>query len=623
MSAFVVTVDWDGCPADDLNIARALPTLLPDVDGHEVWQGSGIAVARSAFCACPQDQSVEIASQHQLDQVVCVADARLDNRDELISELRAILRTDRPSDTALILAAFERWGTDLVDRLRGEFAFVLWDIRARDLFGASDPLGGRHLRYSHWGARMAVGSRTTPVAMLVPGGTALNVDLLREFQAPEASRSFHETCFKRVLRVPPGHTLTLRNGAVAVRKYWEARPFRAERFAREADYVARFRELFENSVRSRLESLPSVAFSMSGGLDSSSVVAMAHSLSPADVCAGTVYSSVFGETPLADERAHGEAVMGMCPDYSWRPIVADNHVPFDCGRDHRPYQLDEPDLGLPSGMLHARVQTAVNDGHRVMLSGHLADQLLGDPYGSWQGLADLPWSDWSKELRYFLQKARPIPRLARAVAARSTALMGTARDTATHLGDASRAAMLGAATLRLRSMFSTLGDNAGIELRLPFADQRLVEFCWSLPLELLFRSGYSKRVLRLALGPLLPESVRTRRRNAVFGELTARGLQRNLTHLKGLVTRAEVVRMGWARPDQLRHVLENAAAGPRLGIRGYRAVAKWVGMEAFLRYRLSGALAPLCTEVANAHRATICVAEGDYDWKAIRRQAAR
>ena len=594
MSAFVVTVAWDGCPARDLDIERAIPVLLPAADGHEVWRGAGIAVARSAFRVCPEDQCSEVADQHQLDRIVCVADARLDNRDELVSELRGILRSGLPTDTALILAAFERWGEGLVDQLHGDFAFVIWNTRERSLFGASDPLGGRHLRYSKWGARLTVGSRTTPVAMVVPDGETLNEDFLREFQAAESSRWLQETCFRHVRRVPPGHVLRLQDGNVEIRQYWQAGQTPKERFSCEADYVARFRELFERSVRTRIRSRSPIAFSLSGGLDSSSVTAMAHAVWPSEgPPTGTVYSSLFCEAPLADERGFSEAVMGECPKFSWRPIVADDHLPFDCERDYTPYHLDEPELALPSGVMHAMIRRAADDGHRVMLGGHLADQLLGDLYWDWRALAALPLALWPRELKYFLAKKRPFARLARAVAVAGAGRMLASGPPAGLLAAASRARMLGARMLRLRAMFGNLGDNVGMELRFPFGDRKLVEFSWNLPPELLFQAGYSKRILRLAAAPVLPEVVRLRRGNAVFGEHAARGLRRNISPLRDLAKRAEVVRMGWTSPAQLGQLLDDAAAGPRLGIVGFRAVSKWVGMEAFLRYRFSGRLTPL------------------------------
>src|SRR5215468_2035924 len=188
------------------------------------------------------------------------------------------LRTQ--TDTETIAHLYEDEGERCVERLRGMFAFAIWDRRERRLFLARDRVGEKPLHYALAGGTLVFGSEIKSV--LQHPGVKREVDLraISDFLSfgyvPDPA-----TAFIGVSKLPPGHTLTFKDGLVSVRRYWDfdcsgnsAAPGRREPAPTEEFYVERLRELIAESVRVRLESEVPLGAFLSGGIDSSVVVAM-------------------------------------------------------------------------------------------------------------------------------------------------------------------------------------------------------------------------------------------------------------------------------------------------------------------------------------------------------------
>ncbi len=177
------------------------------------------------------------------------------------------------SDTEVLLQAYAAWGERCVERLNGMFAFAIWDAPRRRLFAARDRLGKKPFYYVLTADRFVFASELK--AVLAAPGVPREVD-------PEAVDEFlssyyvggARTILRNVAKLPPAHWLTLEGGRLAVQRYW--RPtFRADDPPRrDEEYQEELESRFRDSVRRRLISdVPLGAF-LSGGVDSSAVVAM-------------------------------------------------------------------------------------------------------------------------------------------------------------------------------------------------------------------------------------------------------------------------------------------------------------------------------------------------------------
>ena len=238
--------------------------------------------------------------------VVVIFNGEIYNFGELIPELTKLGHVFRTrSDTEVIVHAWEAWGEACVERFRGMFAFALWDASRQSLFLARDRLGVKPLYYAqlpdgYW----IFGSELK--ALLVHGSLRRDVDprSIEDYFAlgyvPEP-----RTIFKSALKLAPGHSLCLRRGQPAPqpRRYWDVRFTGANRLS-DADARAQLVDLLRESVNLRMISEVPLGAFLSGGVDSSAVVAMM-----AGQAGGSVNTcSISFSDPAFDEAAFARKV---------------------------------------------------------------------------------------------------------------------------------------------------------------------------------------------------------------------------------------------------------------------------------------------------------------------------
>ncbi len=199
------------------------------------------------------------------------------NHAELRSELEARHRYRTRSDTETLVHAYEQWGERAVDRLRGMFAFAIWDSRRCRLLLVRDRLGIKPLYWALVGDRLVFASEIK--AILASGLLAAEPN---EERIPEllATRylSGTETLFRGIHKLLPGHFLRFEDGRVRIRQYWDLplEPVAGEQAPRtDAETVGRFRDLLDESVRLRMMSDVPLGVFLSGGIDSSVIAALA------------------------------------------------------------------------------------------------------------------------------------------------------------------------------------------------------------------------------------------------------------------------------------------------------------------------------------------------------------
>jgi asparagine synthase (glutamine-hydrolysing) len=228
------------------------------------------------------------------------------------------------SDTEVILAAYRIWGEQCLDRFRGMFAFGLWDAARAELLLARDPMGIKPLYYSAAGKRFVFASEVRTI--LRSGFVVPKIDL-NGVLSYLAFGSVYEpwTIVEGVSAVPPGHVITLKNGIVSAREYWN--PLKA---AETSDYrdlhaangnrsATQLPEILRDAVLSHLVSDVPVGVFLSGGIDSSSLVAI---LNQAGV-RPTTYSLSFREKEF-DESRYSRAVASQFNTEHHEILVSQN-----------------------------------------------------------------------------------------------------------------------------------------------------------------------------------------------------------------------------------------------------------------------------------------------------------
>ncbi|UQZ85679.1 Asparagine synthetase [glutamine-hydrolyzing] 3 [Paenibacillus konkukensis] len=212
-------------------------------------------------------------------QIVIAADAILDNRPELVRLLEVDYERRRKiTDSELILLAYERWGQEAPQHLIGDFAFMLWDAKARQLFGARDFSGSRTLYYCRSGMRFAFCTVIGPLLSLPRMKAELNESWLAEYLAISGMIDVVDTAatvYKDIEQLPPAHSITVTSSGARLSRYCTLTPGKPLRLKSDGEYVEAFQAVFGEAVTSRLRTHRQVGAQLSGGLDSGSIAGFA------------------------------------------------------------------------------------------------------------------------------------------------------------------------------------------------------------------------------------------------------------------------------------------------------------------------------------------------------------
>jgi asparagine synthase (glutamine-hydrolysing) len=294
------------------NFARDLVVSMNDSQSHRGPDESGVHLEPGVALGHRRLSIIDLASGQQPlyneDQsVVVVFNGEIYNYQELIPELQRLGHVFRTrSDTEVIVHAWEAWGERCVDRFRGMFAFALWDRNRSTLFLARDRLGVKPMYYALLpDGQFLFGSELK--SLLAHGGIAREIDnyAVEEYFAlgyvPEP-----RTIFRNVHKLPPAHTLKLERGGELSppKSYWDVR-FTLDNRIGEEDARAELVERLQESIRLRLISEVPLGAFLSGGVDSSAVVALMAGISaePVNTCSIAFSDPKFDESDYAREVA--------------------------------------------------------------------------------------------------------------------------------------------------------------------------------------------------------------------------------------------------------------------------------------------------------------------------------
>jgi asparagine synthase (glutamine-hydrolysing) len=496
------------------------------------------------------------------------------------------------NDTEVILKLYEKFGHDCLRYLRGMFAFAIWDASARKLFFARDRLGKKPLFYSRQNGKFVFASELR--ALLVNQDLAFEIDeesifhylTLQYVPSPR-------TIFKNVFKLPPAHFGVFQNGKLNVERYWQV-SYRPQKWS-EPDALQRLDELLKQSVGLRMISdVPLGAF-LSGGVDSSTIVALMAQASERAVKSFTIRfeEEDFNEADFARDVAerfgtdHQE--LTVKPDYIdamsklvchfSEPYADSSAIPFYYlsrmtsrhvkvalsgdggdelfgGYNRYIFSAPNPRFSLPRFVTSLSSHIPVNIRYAWRIRRFVDERTLTLPelylqkicYFNEQEKKELlsrefveriQWPDTVHWFENFFRRFADVPFPQNLMAV----------DTETYLPD----------DLLVKADIASMA--CSLEARAPFLDHEVVEFAASLPLDLKIRPGVSKYILKRYMADKLPAALLHRPKMG-FGVPIKIWFRKDLReYLNDHLLSESFNNRGYFKPEAVRKMLDRHYSG--------------------------------------------------------------
>jgi asparagine synthase (glutamine-hydrolysing) len=507
-------LDLRGRPVADAEIKAMIGAIRhrgPDDEGHYVGDAVALGNRRLAIIDTSRAGHQPMATENG--SLLIVYNGELYNFPELLPLLEARgHRFHSRTDTEVVLHAYEEWGPSCLDRFNGMFGFAIWDTRRRRLFLARDRFGVKPLYYAFHAGRLLFGSE---IKALLQAGLPRRV-------SPEALVEYFtfqnvlsdRTLFDGVRLLPPGHSLTVSEDGVEIKRFWDLEPDPDESLG-EGEWAESIRGVFEESVTRQLISDVPVGSYLSGGMDSGAVVAVASQHVPRlmTFTGGFDLSSVTGLELVFDERADAEVVASQfktqhyemvlhAGDLAWvLPELVWHLEDLRVGMSYQNYYI----AGLASKFV------------KVSLAGTGGDELFaGYPWR--YGLIEAGADDFDSV--YYDYWARLVPDedkpdfFAPEVWAQATShatydVFREVLNPVDGLDPLTKALYFEAKTFLhgLLVVEDKVSMAHSLEARVPFLDNELVDLALRIPSRLKHADGGGKRLLRQAMRGLLPDEI--------------------------------------------------------------------------------------------------------------------
>ena len=575
-------------------MASAIVHRGPDDGG--VWTDGPIGLASRRLAVIDLSPRGHQPMANDDGRLRVVYNGEIYNFQQLRADLqRSGYRFRSDTDTEVLLALYDRLGAQMVTRLRGMFAFALWDHPRRRLVLARDRLGKKPLFYFHGPDSLVFGSEPKsllqdPDVPAAPDEQALSLYLGLGYVPSPLS------AFRGMRKLPPAHVAIVENGALRLERYWTLH-YRPKRREREEALIDELRERLRESVRLRLVSDVPIGALLSGGLDSSVIVALMCREHRGRV---KTFSIGFDETRY-DESAHAATVAShLGPDHH-ELIVRPDAVAMI---DRLVWHYNEPyadSSALPAMALSELARTEVT----VALSGDGGDEAfigyerylalaaaarLDRLPGAIRRLAaaslsTLPTGEprtWQHSIHRFARglALSPVSRYVRWIEIFDPAMVRRLTARASHAtpesmfeslfvasdGDGPTEAAANAdISLYLPDDLLVKMDIASmshsLEVRSPFLDHQIVEFGASLPLSLKLRGRTLKYLVRKAFARELPPQIVTRPKMG-FGVPLGHWFRNDLRELAhDVLLDRRACERGYLHPSEVRRYLDEHMSG--------------------------------------------------------------
>lgn len=523
-------------------------------DGENTWHNND----KTALLCHRRLSIIDLSSRaaqpmQYLDRYSIVHNGEVYNYIELRSELEKKGYSFRTrSDTEVILAAYDHWAGDCVDHFDGMFAFAIWDQKEQELFAARDRFGEKPFFY-HFNQKEFVFASEIKALWAMGIDRAANLKMLFNYLTigyvdnPERRE---ETFFENIFKLPPASRLYYipARQELLIEQYWDLDPAIQDKTITEAGAVEQFTALFTDSVAKRLRSDVAIGTSLSGGIDSSSIVATIASVSaghmPGSPRAGdaglfTAFTASFPGFEKDESVMAGSMARQFALPHVLTEVGADN---LATDWEKFLYHQEEP-VGSASAFAQYKVfETVKQHGIVVLLDGQGADETLAGyhKYYKWYWqemfrkrklvasgeIAAARANGVQESFNYKNVLASLLPDLAAVILERQylfNALNheGLSKEfvrlqskeayyTTPALGNLNGVLYFNTCVHGLEELLRYADRNAmahGREVRLPFLNHQLVEFIFKLPPSFKIRQGWTKWLLRKSMASKLPADI--------------------------------------------------------------------------------------------------------------------
>lgn len=469
---------------------------------------------------------------------------------ELRQELEGLGATFVTSgDAEVLLQAYAFWGEDCVARFNGMWAFAIYDVRENRLFCSRDRFGEKPFNYTIVDGQLIFASEIKAILAYRPELARPEFNAISNFCRTSVGAQHAQTWFKDILRLPPGHNLTVRDGAPRIDRYWRYPSSVNHRISFD-EAREEYASLFQDAVRLRMRSDVPLGLTLSSGIDSTSI---AYAMRKIDASPHHCFTSRFGpreglERDRSIYASGGSIDEAIVAGQVARELDFDSHV-VDTDYSDFVSLLSRIIYHLESGNSSPAViplMQLLADARRhvtVLLEGQGADELLGGYVANvlWPAIGDLVNGGRLREaqrslcefsqtyhLGYSVKMAlrdlssdfSALSRLQQWLRGIDKIFGPAARDYTPikdypYLADERGANGLSQRLMRQHSgglvnllhYGDALSMANGVESRMPFLDYRLVEFVWPLPSHFKVKLGVGKHLHRRAMRGLVPDRI--------------------------------------------------------------------------------------------------------------------
>lgn len=346
----------------------------PDSDGKYVDEQIAMGFRRLSIIDLSDQGSQPIFNEDK--SLVLTFNGEIYNYKDLREELVASgHKFYTQTDSEVLIHGYEQWGEDMLDKLRGMFAFVIFNKNTNEVFGARDFFGIKPLYYAKMGETLMWGSEIKSFLDHPHFKKELNTDVLETYLTFQYSPTT-ETFFKNVYKLPAAHCFTYKNGEMNVRRYWEVK-FHTDNGPSLEDWVNRISDTFKNSVEVHKFADVEVGSFLSSGVDSSYVAAVAN--------VDKTFTVGFGEDEKYNEIGYAKEFSKYIHKENFSKVISPEEYWNSLSKIQ--YHMDEP-LADPAAVALFFVCQIASEKVKAVLSGEGADEIFGG-YNIYHNPADM------------------------------------------------------------------------------------------------------------------------------------------------------------------------------------------------------------------------------------------
>ena len=480
------------------------------------------------------------------DFYIILSDCRIDNKQELSDKLNIKTITE----DELLIETFKKWDTDCPNYLLGDFAFLIWNKLSQEIFCARDHFGIKPLYYYFDDNTLIVSSEIKAILAQEDLTFTINEQYLADTLS--IIKSEHDqTNYNEIKKLPPAHSIHLKNTHLEIKKYWELRT-QKQLEQPDEEIISQFKELVFKSVQNRIHPEQNIGTELSGGLDSSSIAAIASSFTSIKSFSHILPDEFLGKIhPFKDEREFINQLCNYCKIEDSHFITSKTFGVFNVLNTHiRDFKyISQQSFSTFSDHLYNK---ANQEGVSVLLSGFGGDEVITSKSGNyldelarsgkWKDLKiDLKESKLTKVqyfkslFKYILKfKFTPIFQFITSLQSNKKwweeklQYLAINKDFSNKMNIIKRYYQyylkINPQQLQERNIerithphvaqrleyCNTSARKYGIEYRYPFINKQLIEFYLSMPPRLKARNGIKRFAIREAMKGILPETIRLR-----------------------------------------------------------------------------------------------------------------